>query len=93
MVFYGELFQMRKDQKLLKLNFVERIPTVVMDKVKEVYPELIADFAKTNKNTENLSDYGKKDGKHKRSRDHQRGRDQQQGDRGSQFRRYSSRRR
>ena len=84
LVMYGELFQMRKDQKLLKLNFVERISTVVMEKVKEVYPELISDFAKTNKNTNNYSDHGKKD--------HKRGRDQQQrGDRGSQFRRYSSR--
>ena len=74
MAYYGELFQMRKEQRLLKLNFVGRIPTVVMDKVKEMYPELIADYAKTNKNTENLSDYGKKDhhGKEHRSQHHRR---------------------
>lgn len=50
LVYYGEIFRLRKDQDTLKLNFVNRIPTKVLDKIQEFYPEFIKEYLKKEKN-------------------------------------------
>ncbi len=68
MVFYGEMMRLRADQKILKMNIVNRIPTVVMDQLKVIYPDLIKQFSKVEKNKYNFgksskSSKSKKSGK------------------------------
>ncbi len=69
MVFYGEMMRLRAEQKVLKMNTVNRIPTVVMDQLKTIYPELIKQFSKVEKNKYNSSKSGKsgKSGKSRKS--------------------------
>ncbi len=55
LVFYGELFQTRKDQSILKLNFVNRIPTIVMDRLKDYYPSLILEYVKKEESSYSYS--------------------------------------
>lgn len=50
LVMYGELFKLRKEQPILKLNFVNRIPTTVLTQLKDYYPDLIKDYLKEEKN-------------------------------------------
>ncbi len=58
MVLYGEMMRLRLDAKMLKMNGVNRIPTVVMDQMKELYPELMKQYSKVEKNKYN--DYSSK---------------------------------
>lgn len=69
LVFYGEMMRLRADQKILKMNIVNRIPTVVMDKLKDIYPELIKEYTKLKNNSNSYSKLGKSDrkGKSKKS--------------------------
>ncbi len=66
MIFYGEMMRLRADQKILKMNIVNRIPTVVMDQLKVIYPDLIKQFSKVEKNKYN-SGKQSKSGKSKKS--------------------------
>ncbi len=50
LVMYGELFKLRKEQPILKLNFVNRIPTTVLTQLKDYYPDLIKEYLKEEKN-------------------------------------------
>ncbi len=61
MLMYGELFQMREDQPILKLNFVNRLSKVVMDQLKIDYTDLLKEYSKKTKNNDNKKNYGKKD--------------------------------
>ena len=50
LVMYGELFKLRREQPILKLNFVNRIPTTVLTQLKDYYPDLIKEYLKEEKN-------------------------------------------
>ncbi len=56
LVYYGELFKMRKDQPILKLNFVNRIPSSVVSQLESFYPDLMKEYMKKEKNTHSYDD-------------------------------------
>ncbi len=66
-LFYNELFMMREDQKELKLNFVNKFPTVVLDEIKLKYKKYIEDCYKKEKDVKEdfHSHSGKKKGNFK----------------------------
>ena len=48
-LLYNELFMMRETDKILKLNFITKIPTVILDDIKKYYQKYIEDcFKKQN---------------------------------------------
>lgn len=53
MVVYAEMMRLSAESKLLKMNIINRIPTIVMDQMKELYPELMKEYAKVEKNKYN----------------------------------------
>jgi hypothetical protein len=55
LVYYGEIFRLRKDQDTLKLNFVNRIPTKVLDIIEQFHPELMKEYMKKEKNNSSKS--------------------------------------
>jgi HrpA-like RNA helicase len=56
LVYYGELFKLRKDQPILKLNFVNRIPSSVVSQLESFYPDLLTEYMKKEKNTHSYDD-------------------------------------
>lgn len=70
-LLYNELFMMREGQTELKLNFITKIPTVILDDIKKYYQKYIEDcFKKQNyKNILIKDNYHKSKDSHHKSKD------------------------
>jgi hypothetical protein len=75
-LIYYELFMMREGQKELKLNFVSRLPTGVIDEIKRLYKKYIEDCYKKDTNippsnySHKKDKHGKKEKSKKKSKSH-----------------------
>ncbi len=84
-VMYNELFMLREDQPVLKLNVVGKLPTKVLDEIKKLYGDLIPECFKASPRRATTNNrYGDK-GRNRKGRGREGGRGDRRGRREGRF--------